>query len=111
MIIGEVIAETVETAGRACGRQSKEEVRIVLVDDDRDTCTTLRELLESDGYSVRIALNAGDALKLIEDYRPICALIDLGLPGTDGCELARQLRARHGQDLVLIAVTGWSQRS
>ena len=89
----------------------KEEVRVVLVDDDRDTCEALSEILQCDGYAVRIALNAADAMKAVEEYKPICALVDLGLPDIDGCELAQRLRSKHGSDLVLIAVTGWSEQS
>jgi CheY-like chemotaxis protein len=85
---------------------SKEDVRVVLVDDDLDTCETLGELLTFDGYSVRFATTAEDALTAVDEYQPVCALLDLGLPDLDGCELSRRLRARYGPDLVLIAVTG-----
>ena len=83
-----------------------EEVRVVLVDDDLDTCETLRELLTMDGYSVRIATTAKAAMAVVDEYQPICALLDLGLPDLDGCELTKRLRALHGSGLVLIAVTG-----
>jgi len=86
--------------------QNKEDVRIVLVDDDRDACESLSEVLQVDGYSVRFATNAKDALTAVEEYQPVCALVDLGLPDLDGCELSRRLRERYGSDLVLIAVTG-----
>jgi DNA-binding response OmpR family regulator len=86
----------------------KEDIRIVLVDDDIDACETLSEVLKYDGYSVRFATTAHDAFKAVEEYQPVCALVDLGLPDLDGCELSRQLRARYGPDLVLIAVTGRS---
>ena len=84
----------------------REDIRIVLVDDDRDACETLSEVLKIDGYSVRFATTAQDALTAVEEYQPICALVDLGLPDLDGCELSRRLRERYGADLVLIAVTG-----
>lgn len=85
-----------------------EDIRIVLVDDDRDACETLSEVLQYDGYSVRFAMTAQEAMQAVEEYQPICALLDLGLPDLDGCELSRRLRARYGADLVLIAVTGRS---
>lgn len=87
---------------------NREDVRIVLVDDDRDACESLSEVLQFDGYSVRFATTAQDALAAVEEYQPVCALVDLGLPDLDGCELSRQLRARYGPDLVLIALTGRS---
>lgn len=83
-----------------------EDVRVVLVDDDVDTCETLSELLKVDGYSVRFATTAQDAIAAVDEYQPVCALVDLGLPDLDGCELSKQLRAKYGPDLVLIAVTG-----
>lgn len=85
-----------------------EDIRIVLVDDDRDACETLSEVLQYDGYSVRFAMTAQEAMQAVEEYQPICALLDLGLPDLDGCELSRRLRERYGADLVLIAVTGRS---
>ena len=85
-----------------------EDFRVVLVDDDADTCETLSELLTFDGYSVRVARTAQDAIKAVDEYRPLCALLDLGLPDFDGCELTKRLRAAHGSELVLIAVTGRS---
>lgn len=86
----------------------KEDIRIVLVDDDIDACETLSEVLKYDGYSVRFATTAHDAMAAVEEYQPVCALVDLGLPDLDGCELSRRLRDRYGPDLVLIAVTGRS---
>ncbi|MBW8846233.1 MAG: response regulator [Burkholderiales bacterium] len=85
-----------------------EDVRVVLVDDDADTCETLSALLKLDGYSVRVARTAQDAMAAVDEYRPVCALLDLGLPDLDGCDLSKRLRKRHGPELVLIAVTGRS---
>lgn len=88
--------------------KTEEDIRIVLVDDDRDACESLSEILQFDGYSVRFATTAQEAMTAVEEYQPICALVDLGLPDLDGCELSRRLRERYGPDLVLIAVTGRS---
>jgi len=90
---------------------TKEEVRVVLVDDDADMRDTLTQLLEHDGYTVRSAPNAAEARKAVAEHDPLCVLIDLGLPDVDGCELARELRISHGADLVLIAITGWSRQA
>jgi len=87
---------------------TKEDIRVVLVDDDVDACEALSELLQFDGYSVRFATTARDALTTVDEYQPVCALLDLGLPDLDGVELSKQLRERYGPDLVLIAVTGRS---
>lgn len=87
---------------------SREDIRVVLVDDDADTCETLASLLTFDGYSVRVATNAQEAIQAVDEYQPVCALLDLGLPDLDGCELSKRLRLRYGSELVLIAVTGRS---
>jgi CheY-like chemotaxis protein len=60
------------------------------------------------GYTVFSAVTAEAALTLVEQHRPVGVILDLGMPVIDGLELARSLRDRHGPDLPLVAVTGWS---
>ena len=87
---------------------SREEVRVLIVEDDADVRDTLAMLLESDGYLVRGASSGEAAIGLLDDFAPDCVLLDLGLPGIRGSEVARQLRQRVGTQLVIIAVTGSS---
>ena len=84
-------------------------VRVVVVDDDHDVAEVLAEILKSNGYEVRVAHDGLVALTLIEAYRPHCVVLDVNLPGLDGGELAKRLRERYGDDLILIAVTGWGE--
>lgn len=86
-----------------------DDVRVVVVDDVRDAAEALCALLEINGYKVRIAEGGAQALLLIEEYRPHCVLMDINMPGIDGCELSRRLRERYVDDIVLIAVTGGSE--
>ena len=86
-----------------------DEVRVVVIDDAIDAAEALALSLEFDGYDVRTAHNGVDALALIEAYRPHCVLLDIEMPLLDGCELSRRLRERYGDEIVLIAVTGWSE--
>ena len=81
---------------------------LVIVDDEADVVETLQVLLEMDGYTVFSAVTAEAALALVEQHRPVGVILDLGMPVIDGLELARRLRDRHGDDLPLVAVTGWS---
>ena len=81
---------------------------LVIVDDDLDVVQTLQLLLEMDGYTVFPAVTAHAAMDFVEQHRPVGVILDLGMPVMDGLELARQLRDRHGPDLPMIAVTGWS---
>jgi DNA-binding response OmpR family regulator len=85
---------------------AQERVNIIIVNDDQDTRELLGDWLTFEGYSVRLAATAGQALALAEDDPPVCMLLDLGLPDFDGSVLADMLRRRYGQDLVLIAITG-----
>ena len=85
---------------------NNDEVRLVVVDDDVDTAHVLAELLQLDGYSVRVGHDAAQALSLVDDFSPVGVLLDLGLPDQDGLEVARRLRADGDSSLVLVAVTG-----
>jgi len=79
---------------------------VLVVDDNADSAETLAMQLSLDGHSVKFALNADEALALADECQPLCALIDLVLPGLCGQELAARLRERFGHDIVLIAVSG-----
>jgi len=81
--------------------------RILVIDDNVDATRILRIMLELDGHSVR-ALNDGSAaLDTIRAFDPQVVLLDIGMPGMDGYEVARRLRAEAGgAEPLLIAITG-----
>ena len=83
-----------------------EEVQLLIVEDDDDVLDLLMTLVERDGYRAEGAGSAEEALDIAGRRTPHCVVLDLGLPGIDGAELARRLRKRFGNGLVLIAVTG-----
>jgi DNA-binding response OmpR family regulator len=83
-----------------------DDVRVLVVDDVADAAESLAETLEMSGYKVAVATDGARALALIEAEQPHCVLLDIGMPGMDGNQLARLLRDRYGDDIVLIAVTG-----
>ena len=87
---------------------SSDEVRVVVVDDLEDAATTLAYALERDGYATRIARDGIDALAVIDDFKPHCVLFDIDMPRLDGFELCKQVRASHGDDIVLVAVTAYA---
>ncbi len=89
---------------------AEDEVKVVVVDDDEDSAQAIATLLSLDGYSVLTAKDGAQALVLIEQYHPHCVLLDIGMPGIDGYELATILRERYKDDIILIAVTGWDTR-
>jgi len=85
-------------------------LRIMVVDDNRDAAETLGMLLEALGHEVVLAYGARQALALAADAAQDVFLLDIGLPGMDGTELGRALRAqaRH-REAMLVAVTGYGQ--
>jgi PAS domain S-box-containing protein len=84
--------------------------RVLLVDDSIDAATAMALLLEADGFDVRTAHDAHEALIVSETFAPQIVLLDIGLPGMDGYALAGEMRARQTTaDALLIAVTGYGQ--
>jgi CheY-like chemotaxis protein len=81
----------------------------LVVDDNRDIAESLGETLSELGYDVRVAYDGITALALARTFRPAVCLVDIGLPGIDGYELARRLRRMPElpADLRLIAITGY----
>jgi len=85
-------------------------LRLLVVEDNPHGREMMKMLLEMEGYEVVAAADGETALELISLHRPDVALVDLGLPGIDGCEVARRIRANSEFDpLFLIAVTGYGQ--
>jgi CheY-like chemotaxis protein len=83
--------------------------RVLLVDDNADSTEPLSLLLQSKGHDTRVAIDGIQAIGVADDFHPHCVVLDLGLPGMDGYEVARQLRARpYGAELTLVALTGWA---
>jgi len=83
-----------------------DEVRVVVVDDHVDGAESLAELLTLNGYCVKTAHDGIEAWTLIEEFQPLCVLFDINMPGMDGAELSKRMRASYGNDVVLIAITG-----
>jgi CheY-like chemotaxis protein len=84
--------------------------RVLVVEDSPDAREALRALLELSGHEVRGAEDGPRALDLVRTWRPDVALVDLGLPGMSGHELAGHLRrAPFGEALLMVAITGYGQ--
>jgi CheY-like chemotaxis protein len=83
---------------------------VLVVDDNTDATEMMAALLEMHGHTVWIAHDGHTALALADQIAPEVALLDIGLPGLDGYELARRLRQADGtRQARLVAVTGWGQ--
>ena len=84
--------------------------RILVVDDNCDAAESLALVLRFSGYEVSIAFGGAEALEIGERDRPLAAIVDIGMPGMSGHEVARRMRLEAwGRNAVLIALTGWGQ--
>jgi PAS domain S-box-containing protein len=84
--------------------------RVLVVDDNADAAETLHTLLGLAGYEVRSAASGPEALDILRDFSPELGLLDIGLPGMSGLELARAIRERPAlAGMTLVAVTGWGR--
>ena len=83
--------------------------RVLLVDDNTDSTEPLSLLLQAKGHETRVAVEGAEAITVADEFKPHCVVLDLGLPGMDGYEVARRLRERpYGSELTLVALTGWA---
>lgn len=91
--------------------QAKSQHRVLIVDDNVDAAETMRVLMTTLGAGeVQTASNGHDALDIAARLRPDLVLLDLSMPGMDGYELARRMRAQPwGKEALLVALTGWGQ--
>jgi PAS domain S-box-containing protein len=84
--------------------------RVLVVDDSADAAESLALILRLGGHEVRVAHDGPAALAAVLDARPEVVFLDLGMPGMDGCEVARHLRLQPGlEGVTLVALTGWGQ--
>jgi PAS domain S-box-containing protein len=87
-------------------------LRVLVVDDNVDAAESIALLLEAAGHKVRIVYDGPTALEAALDYRPHVVLLDIGLPGLSGLDVAKRLRQQPAlRDVVLVAMTGYGQES
>jgi CheY-like chemotaxis protein len=85
---------------------------ILIVDDNPANLKLTRLLLEAEGYRVRIAMDAEEALASINALHPDLILMDIQLPGMDGLELTRKLKAdRATREIMIVALTAYAMKS
>lgn len=84
--------------------------RVLLIDDNLDAAESLAQLLSLSGHDARTAADGAKGVALAAEFKPEVVFCDLGLPGMNGYEVARQLRdLPFGRDMVLAALTGYGQ--
>jgi CheY-like chemotaxis protein len=83
---------------------------VLVVDDNHDAADSLGVLLALLGLEARTAHDGLAALAELDEFRPSAILLDLGMPGTDGYEIARRVRQHPcGRNVTLVALTGFGQ--
>jgi PAS domain S-box-containing protein len=107
------VAEAQQAAAPAPAPAAKR--RVLIADDNRDSAQTLAALLRMEGHEVAVVHDGPQALTAFADFEPEVVLLDVGMPGLNGYEVAlriRRIRPRRAAALVLlIAITGWGQES
>ena len=84
--------------------------RVLIVDDNEDAANSLAMILKLGGHETASVYTAVDALQRAADFRPDVVLLDIGLPGMDGYEVAQKMRELPGlRDIRLVAVTGYGR--
>ena len=84
--------------------------RVLIVDDNADSADSLAMLLQLGGHEAHTAYDGPEAVAAAARLQPEVLLLDLGLPGLDGCEVCRRIRQQPwAAGALLIAVTGWGQ--
>src|SRR2546430_11844154 len=84
---------------------------ILIVDDNLRYLTLVRTLLQAEGYGVRTAVDAEEALEVLKAFHPCLILMDIQLPGMDGLELTRMLKANTDtREMTVVAFSGSGDR-
>lgn len=90
--------------------QARRSLRVLVVDDNADSAESMGMVLDMVGMDHRVAYDGPSALDAVQLFRPDVVLLDIGMPGMDGYEVARRIRQSPlSGRTVLIALTGWSQ--
>ena len=84
---------------------------ILIVDDNPANLKLVGVLLKAEGYVVRVAADAEEAMATLEEFRPRLILMDLQLPGMDGLTLTRRLKAAPStRDITIVALTAFAMK-
>jgi two-component system, cell cycle response regulator DivK len=84
---------------------------VLIVDDNPMNMKLVRVLLTAEGYQVRTAADALEALDILKEWRPLLILMDIQLPGIDGLELTRRLKADPGtEEIIIIGLTAYAMK-
>jgi CheY-like chemotaxis protein len=87
-------------------------LRVLIVEDNRDSADSLKALLEALGYDAHVVYDGETGVRSAASLRPDAIIMDIGLPVMSGYDAARQIRAQNpGSPLTIVALTGWGQNA
>jgi len=98
-----------ETKSEPLATRGRQALSVLLIEDNEDARESLARILRLEGHTVHVAGNGKSGVETVERIRPDVAIVDIGLPGMDGYEVARRLRANKDYRLMLVALTGYGQ--
>lgn len=106
----EPVDENVAAPVNVEARSPPRSIRALVIDDEPDVANSLGMLLSTLGVEVQVVYDGASGIDAIHEFAPEVVFVDLGMPGLDGCETARRIRASEaGRKLRLVALTGWGQ--
>lgn len=105
----QVIGPEMLTPAAVAQSRTSSPARVLVVEDQEDSASTLKMVLALEGHEVELAANGSEALKRFRAFRPDVVVMDLGLPGMTGFEVARKIRTIKGSRPLLVALTGYGQ--
>ena len=101
---------TESSGSPSTGPEASRSLRVIVADDDRDGVAMLSWLLRQEGFNVREIYRGDEVVGHVRDFSPDAVLLDIGMPGMTGYDVARKLRSEFGASSpLLIAVTGWDK--
>jgi CheY-like chemotaxis protein len=107
------VSHTTLQSGSTAGPDSRpnaRRLRVLIAEDDRDTVASLEALLQDEGHEAVSVYHGGDVKIVVAMFRPDVVLLDIGMPGMTGYDVARELNQAYGSARpVLIAITGWAK--
>jgi signal transduction histidine kinase/ActR/RegA family two-component response regulator len=108
--VPEALSAALASAPAATAAVGGRGLRVLVVDDNVDSATSLAEVLDVWGHEARVAHDGPSAIDAAAAFHPAVVVLDIGLPGMNGYEVARSLRERYGPTaMALAALTGYGQ--
>jgi CheY-like chemotaxis protein len=109
-LVGDLLAGQRKDATVSTEARNGARLRVLVADDNRDAADSLTMLLQMTGHEVHTVHDGSAALEVAARERPEACILDIGMPGLSGYDVARRIRDTDwGKDVLLIALTGWGQ--